>query len=68
MTTKVRIGSRLYYTDTNEYVGEVIKIKNRTVWYKDLDNKITKNFLLRFAENMLNSFDEMILDLELKNN
>jgi len=64
---KVRIGSRLYYIDTKEYVGEVINITKLTVWYKDLDNKITKRFPLKFAEKMLNSFDEFILDLEIKN-
>ena len=62
---KVRIGSRLYYTDSKEYVGQVIKIKKRTVWFKDLNGVITKNFSLNFATDMLNSFDEHILDLEL---
>ena len=69
MATKnltVRIGSRLYYTDSKEYAGEVIKITKFTVQFKDLDHKITTKFPLKFAEKMLNSFDEMILDLEIK--
>lgn len=65
-TSTVRIGSRLYYTDNNEYAGVVIKITKFTVQFKDLDNKITTKFPLKFAEQMLNSFDEMILDLENK--
>jgi hypothetical protein len=63
---EVRIGSRLYYTDSKDYVGEVVKILKRTVWYKDLNGNITKNFSLNFAKDMLNSFDEHILDLEKK--
>jgi len=55
---KVRIGSKLYYTDNKEYVGEVVKILKRTVWYKDLNGNVTKNFSLNFAKDMLNSFDE----------
>ena len=65
---KVRIGSKLYYTDNKEYVGEVVKILKRTVWYKDLNGNITKKFPLDCAKNMLNSFDEHILDLEEKYN
>ena len=61
---EVRIGSRLYYTDSKDYVGEVIKVLKRTVWYKDLDGNVTKRFALDFAKDMLNSFDEHILDLE----
>jgi hypothetical protein len=68
MKNKVRIGSRLYYTDTKEYLGQVIKVTPFTVWYKDLNNKITKKFPIKFAQDMLNSFDEMILDLEIINN
>ena len=70
MESKVRIGSRLYYTDTKDYVGKVVKVLKNTVWYEDLDGNITKRFSLKFAEDMLNSFDEHILDLELqyKNN
>ena len=67
MKSKVRIGSRLYYTENQEYVGQVIKITKFTVQYKNLDNKIKTKFPLKFAEQMLNSFDEMILDLELEN-
>ena len=52
---KVRIGSKLYYTDNKEYVGEVVKILKRTVWYKDLNGNVTKNFSLNFAKDMLNS-------------
>lgn len=63
---KVRIGSRLYYTDSKGYVGQVVKILKRTVWYKDLNGNITKNFPLHFAKDMLNTFDEHILDLEEK--
>jgi len=65
---KARIGSRLYYTDSKEYVGQVVKILKRTIWYKDLDGNVTKNFSLDFANGMLNSFDEHILDLEKKYN
>ena len=65
---EVRIGSRLYYTDSKEYVGQVVKILKRTVWYKDLNGNITKNFSLGLAKDMLNSFDEHILDLEEKYN
>lgn len=64
-TLKVRIGSRLYYTDNLEYVGQVVKILKRTVWYKDMNGNITKNFSINFAKAMLNSFDEHILDLEI---
>ena len=63
---EVRIGSRLYYTDNKAYMGQVVKILKRTVWYKDLDGNVTKNFSLNFATDMLNSFDEHILDLEEK--
>ena len=63
---EVRIGSRLYYTDSKEYMGQVVRIIKRTVWYKDLNGNVTKNFSLNFAKDMLNSFDEHILDLEEK--
>ncbi len=63
---EVRIGSRLYYADSKEYVGQVVRILKRTVWYKDLNGNLTKNFSLNFAKDMLNSFDEHILDLEEK--
>ena len=63
---EVRIGSKLYYTDSKDYVGEVVKILKNSVWYKDLDGNITKRFPLHFAKDMLNSFDEHILDLEKK--
>jgi len=66
MNLEVRIGSRLYYTDSKEYVGQVVKILKRTIWYKDLNGNVTKNFSLDFAKSMLNSFDEHILDLEKK--
>ena len=65
---KVRIWSRLYYTDSKEYVGQVVKILKRTVWFKDLNGNVTKRFPLDFANNMLNGFDEHILDLEAKHN
>ena len=63
---QVRIGSRLYYTDSKNYVGQVVKILKHSVWYKDLDNKVTKRFPIDFAQNMLNSWDEMILDGEIE--
>ena len=66
MNLEVRIGSRLYYTDSKEYVGQVVRILKRTIWYKDLNGNVTKNFSLDFAKSMLNSFDEHILDLEKK--
>ena len=66
MNLEVRIGSRLYYTDSKEYVGQVVKILKRTIWYKDLNGNVTKNFSLDFAKSMLNGFDEHILDLEKK--
>jgi hypothetical protein len=62
---EVRIGSRLYYTDSKEYFGKVIKILKRTVWVEELNGNIEKRWPLDFANNMLlNSFDEHILDLE----
>tara|TARA_R110000822_G_scaffold158210_2_gene297804 strand:- start:316 stop:510 length:195 start_codon:yes stop_codon:yes gene_type:complete len=50
----VRLGSKLYYTDSNDYVGEVVKILKHTVWVKHLNGKIEKRFSLYFAEDMLN--------------
>lgn len=63
---QVRIGSRLYYTDSKDYFGKVIKVLKRTVWVEDLEGNVTKNFSLFFANDMLNSWDEHILDLEIK--
>lgn len=65
---EVRIGSRLYYTDTKDYFGKVIKILKRTVWVEELNGNIEKRWPLDFANNMLNSWDENILDLEEKHN
>lgn len=50
---EVRIGSRLYYTDTKDYFGKVIKVLKRTVWVEELDGNVTKNFSLNFANNMV---------------
>ena len=51
--SKVNIGTKLYYTDTNDYFGEVIKILKYTCWVKEPNGHIEKRWSLRFANNMI---------------
>ena len=54
ITTEVKIGSKLYFTDTKDYFGEVIKVRKYTVWVKEPNGNIEKKWLMKFAKKMLN--------------
>tara|TARA_R110002126_G_scaffold100524_3_gene232093 strand:+ start:636 stop:827 length:192 start_codon:yes stop_codon:yes gene_type:complete len=51
--SKVNIGTQLYYSDTKDYFGEVIKILKYTCWVKEPNGHIEKRWSLEFANDML---------------
>ena len=52
--SEVKIGTKLYYSDTKGYFGEVVKILKYTVWVKKPNGNIQKRWSMEFAKNMLN--------------
>ena len=52
MKATIQIGTKLYYTDTQDYFGEVIKILKNTCWIKEPNGNIVKRWSLEFAEEM----------------
>ena len=56
--SELKIGSRLYYTDTKDYFGEVVKILKHTCWVKKSNGNIVKRWSIELAADMINAAPE----------
>ncbi len=54
MKKEIQVGSKLFYTDSKKFMGEVVKILKYSVWVKHENGQIEKRFPLRFAVDMAN--------------
>ena len=50
--SNLNIGTKLYYTDTGDYFGEVVKVLKYTCWVKEPNGHIEKRWSLEFAKDM----------------
>ncbi len=50
----LELGSKLYWVDTKDLFGEVVKILKYTVWVEEPNGNIKKRWPIDFAKNMLN--------------
>ena len=50
----LELGSELYWVDTKDLFGEVVKILKHTVWVKEPNGNIVKRWSIDFAKDMLN--------------
>tara|TARA_R110000822_G_scaffold17244_7_gene58294 strand:- start:1673 stop:1849 length:177 start_codon:yes stop_codon:yes gene_type:complete len=48
-----QIGTELYFTDTNEYFGIVVKVLTQTVWVEKQNGDIEKRWNIHFANEMI---------------
>jgi len=48
----IKVGSKLYFTDTGDFFGTVVKILKTTCWVKQKNGSIKKRWPLDFAEDM----------------